>query len=541
MTSWITSKSMKFKTSLLLVTLAFQFVIPIFGANELTKATTFTFLEREHMVLTMMVKEKIDLIRASNDKYIADGHIFAQSGTRVDMGVKVLIKEIQSQARQCLETVNVMEILLFKIVGFGQAVELCHKDIKDNDRALALIERYESGAITDHLALVERLNPVLDEITETSIIFASIIPQIVAFVQTLIVSLIIFFSIINAFFIITIMTDLKHRITFIVQKFKSIGETNDLTIRVNYPSTIQRDCDELVQLCGSFNNMMTKFETVVRTITKKSDGLVEPTQALSQHAEATSAQVNQQHVETDQVATAATEMASAIDEIASNTNNAAEAAQQGMGYAETGQVAVNSAISSVDSLSSELENMADVVTQLDTDTKAIGSILDVIRGVAEQTNLLALNAAIEAARAGEQGRGFAVVADEVRSLASRTQQSTAEIHQMIEQLQSGAKKAVDAMQTNREAANSTINEIKLTGETFSNISQATETIRDMTIQIATATEEQTSVINEIHRSLLNIQTLSEDSSSAASSIQETSEVISESSQAMREAVTEFVI
>lgn len=532
---------MKFKTTILLVTLVFQLVIPIFGANELTKATTFTFLEREHIVLTTMAREKLETFKFESDKKTADKLIFAQSINRTDMGVKNLINEIKSQAVQCLKTVNFMETLLFRIVGFGEAIELCHKDIKDNDQALHLIEEYESGKITDHFLLVEGLDPVLDDITETSIKFASIIPQIVSFVQSLIVTLIILSSVTCAFFVLTIMNDLKRRVTFISQKFKAIGETNDLRIRVDYPTLVESDSDELVQVCRSFNEMMSKFESVVKTITEKSENLAGPTKALYEHSEATSSQVTQQHMETDQVATAATEMASAIEEIARNTNNAAEAAQQGMDYAYTGQSTVDSAIRSVDSLSSELENMADVVTQLDTDTKSIGSILDVIRGIAEQTNLLALNAAIEAARAGEQGRGFAVVADEVRSLASRTQQSTAEIHQMIEQLQVGAKKAVDAMQTNREVANSTINEIRLTGETLSNISQATETIRDMTFQIATATEEQTSVISEIHRNLVNIQALSEDTSSAASSIHKTSEDIAGSTTAMREAVTKFVI
>jgi methyl-accepting chemotaxis protein len=155
-------------------------------------------------------------------------------------------------------------------------------------------------------------------------------------------------------------------------------------------------------------------------------------------------------------------------------------------------------------LAKDVEEVADVIQKLESDSNNIGGVLDVIRGIAEQTNLLALNAAIEAARAGEQGRGFAVVADEVRTLAQRTQQSTEEIQHMIEQLQSGANNAVQAMKLGRDRAESTVQQAMQAGESLDAIKAAVGTITDMNTQIASAAEEQSAVAEEVNRNIINI-------------------------------------
>jgi methyl-accepting chemotaxis protein len=166
-------------------------------------------------------------------------------------------------------------------------------------------------------------------------------------------------------------------------------------------------------------------------------------------------------------------------------------------------------------LAEQIENTANVIHQLEEDSENIGKVLDVIKGIAEQTNLLALNAAIEAARAGEQGRGFAVVADEVRTLAGRTQESTAEINQVIEKLQLGSQKAVDVMNKSREDAQSVVEQATQAGTSLSVISTAVERINDMSSQIASAAEQQNSTAEEINRNITNISELGQETTSGA--------------------------
>ena len=541
MISWLTDRSMGTKTTILLIALIIQVFTPILGAIELSKATKFTFLEREHIVLANLAKLRLLELRDEVEAEKIHQLLFARNTDREKMGIRELITEIQKQPKECLKTVNIMEIKLFRLVGFGEAIDLCYEDIKDTDNALALINQYEAGSNPDKKSLVEHLDPIIKKILDTSVTFANIIPQVVAFVQTLIVVMILVTSAVIAFFVFVIMNDLKGRISNMAEKFKYIRDNNDLRVRIDMRKTEHANKDEVAQVCSAFNEMMVQFEQVVVAITRNSGRLTSATQTLYSHSEAANSQANQQHLETDQVATAATQMVSAVEEIARNTSCAVEAAQKGFDYSHDGQRSVNAAIDSVNRLSKEMEKMAEVVSRLDTDTTAIGGILDVIRGVAEQTNLLALNAAIEAARAGEQGRGFAVVADEVRSLASRTQESTEEIHQMIEQLRAGAVQAVEAMQANKEAAEYTISEINVAGETLTNISGATETIRDMSLQIATSTDEQTVVVNEIQRNLSNIQALSQETIQASSNIHNVSEDIAASTEDMKNAISKFSV
>ena len=216
--------------------------------------------------------------------------------------------------------------------------------------------------------------------------------------------------------------------------------------------------------------------------------------------------VLEQKDEVDKVATAMTQMSATVHEVARNATEAAEAAQRADEETSKGKMVVSQAIEAIDLLANEVNEAAQVIHRLEQDSDEIGAVLDVIRGIAEQTNLLALNAAIEAARAGEQGRGFAVVADEVRTLAQRTQQSTQEIQNMIERLQSGAQDAVKAMEQGRSRAQVGVEQAAEAGTSLETIAQAVGTISDMNTQIATAAEEQSVVAEEIN---LNIVTISD--------------------------------
>ncbi|MEB2326969.1 MAG: methyl-accepting chemotaxis protein [Pseudomonas sp.] len=273
----------------------------------------------------------------------------------------------------------------------------------------------------------------------------------------------------------------------------------DLTHRL--PVTSQ---DELGELAGAFNRFVEKIHTLVQQVagtTSQLTGLVGAVASQAQRSE--QAMASQRH-ETDQVATAINEMSAAAHEVAMSAQRAAEAAQETDQQGQAAKQVVDQSIRQIHELVVELRGSGESLEGLQQDVKGIVGVLDVIRAIAEQTNLLALNAAIEAARAGEAGRGFAVVADEVRALASRTQQSTGEIQGMIDRLQSATSHTVTAMLRAGEKGDSTQQQANQAGESLDAIAALIGTINSMNAQIAAAAEEQTAVAEEINRSVHHI-------------------------------------
>jgi methyl-accepting chemotaxis protein len=315
---------------------------------------------------------------------------------------------------------------------------------------------------------------------------------------------------------------------------KNITEQGDLTKRVAITSG-----DEIGEMGGYFNAFVSKLQGIIREVVESATQLSVAAEQMSKVAADTNEGLNRQNSETVQVATAMTEMAATVDEIARNSQNGSDAASSSDREAKSGNQAVSITIKTINELAGDVENSAMILENLKGDSENISAVLDVIKNIADQTNLLALNAAIEAARAGEQGRGFAVVADEVRTLAQRTQNSTSEIENLISALQKGAESAVNAMEQNRTKAAETVEQAAQAGEFLESITQGVSTILDMNSQIAVSSEEQAAVAQEINRSIVSIQSISDETSVGATQTSESSKEVTILGTRLRNLVEQF--
>ncbi|UBR46882.1 methyl-accepting chemotaxis protein [Aeromonas veronii] len=273
--------------------------------------------------------------------------------------------------------------------------------------------------------------------------------------------------------------------------------------------------DELGKLAQGFNEMQFNLRMLVNEVSGSVVQLGAAAEEISAVAQQSANNMGAQQHELNQLATAMNEMQATVQEVARNTNDAASAATSASDTAAQGSETVNDSIGRIEKVATAIEETALVIRQLGDDSRNIGMVLEVIQGIAEQTNLLALNAAIEAARAGEQGRGFAVVADEVRTLAKRTQDSTSQINHIISELQQRANEAGVTMQQSQDMMSDTVHTAREAGASIAEISSSVNSISHMNIQIATATEEQGAVSEELNRNVVNISNASEEVATGA--------------------------
>ena len=301
-----------------------------------------------------------------------------------------------------------------------------------------------------------------------------------------------------------------------VENLESIA-SGDLSIDVQVTSK-----DEIGKLQKAMSDTAKQLRDMINQITMITSTLSDSSTLMSDNTSKTNESIARQQSGLEQVATAMNEMTATVQEVSRNATQAAEAATNADNESQTGNSVVRTTVDSINNLAVDLENATTVINTLKNDTESISAVIDVIKGIAEQTNLLALNAAIEAARAGEQGRGFAVVADEVRTLASRTQQSTEEINNMIVRLQNGANSAVQVMETSYNRAQNTVEQAAKAGSSLDVITNAVATISEMNIQIANAAKEQSSVAEEINKNIIEINEIAEESTAASQHVAQTS-------------------
>ncbi len=311
---------------------------------------------------------------------------------------------------------------------------------------------------------------------------------------------------------------------------------NDLSTRIHIGAQ-----DEMREIAQSFNTMADSLSALVSKIIDNSGDLQKVSKEVYDVAQETADAVAHQRQETISVATAINQMSATIQEVAKTTSYAADAANQADSQVNQSKLVVATATTSILQLAEEIENASLVMKHLEDDGKKIGSLLDVIKSIAEQTNLLALNAAIEAARAGEHGRGFAVVADEVRSLATRTQNSVSVIEGMINQLQTDSRGAVDIMHHSCERAQQGVQDTELVKHMLEKIMEAVNAINGMTMQIASAAEQQTEVTEEINRNIIHISDISVQTATVSEHTTVAADNLHRLSQNLQDLVTQFKI
>ncbi|KPD21459.1 methyl-accepting chemotaxis protein [Idiomarina abyssalis] len=326
-------------------------------------------------------------------------------------------------------------------------------------------------------------------------------------------------------------------LNLLLERFRDMAKgEGDLTARIHLQRT-----DELGKVADAFNEFIEKLQRTIQKVSSMAEQVATSSEQLSSISEQSNQSIKQQHQAVEQVATAIHEMSATVDEIAKNANEAAQSAQEADTHTRNGRKAVGETVDAIQALANQVHQITQVIDKVADDSNNINRVIEVIGSIAEQTNLLALNAAIESARAGEHGRGFSVVADEVRTLASRTQQSTQEIQDMIERLQSATSEAVSSMNAGRESADATVDKAQRADSALKGITEAVTEINDMNNHIATAADEQSSVTEDINKNVSTITDIAEQSAQSSAQVRESSDDLAKLSMSLQRELQQFKI
>jgi len=489
------------------------------------------------------------LLEADRDLYqalLAERMLVLASPGQVDQRVlRETIDDNLGQAKARVEKyAELMPEPEFRVLT-DQFFSLFREHDSSIQRLLALFESDKQAAVTQSLGdLGEQfdvMRDVIDQLTEKTHDKSQNLSLEVAkeaeasFFQLSV--LLLLALIITVFLWIALPRFAVKRLNLLKVRIEDIAEgEGDLSQRI----AVMGD-DEFGKISVAFNTFFGSLHESVREICEISAQLTERSRSIEEGSTQTSNTVERQRQEINMAATAINEMGATVLEVARNTTDAADVAKQAESCANEGQNVVGDMVHRIEGLASDIESSAMAIQSLKDDTVNVGAVLDVIRGIAEQTNLLALNAAIEAARAGEQGRGFAVVADEVRTLAQRTQESTQEIRDVIEQLQAGADQAVAQMESSQEKAGGSVEKAQMAGQALDEITEAVRRIVGLNVQIATAAEEQTTATEEINRNMTNISRQTDETAESARRSADSAVDIHRFSSSLTETLSRFKI
>ncbi|MCM2679115.1 methyl-accepting chemotaxis protein [Echinimonas agarilytica] len=382
--------------------------------------------------------------------------------------------------------------------------------------------------VVDQLTeLTERESEIANQRAKQTVQSAQLSIVLVAALGMIIVFVLSYFA---ARAIANTILEVKERILDIAD-----GE-GDLTQRFN----VQRS-DELGQLEVAFNHFLDGQSTTIALIQNTMTELTKELSSITALIHSAQQATSNQQSENDQIATAVTQMAATVQEVSRNATDAAEATRNADKDVQNGRSVVQQTVSGIQDLASDIEQNSLAIGRVESGSHEIGTVMDVISSIAEQTNLLALNAAIEAARAGEQGRGFAVVADEVRTLAQRTQESTSSIRDVVERLQSESAAAVKAMTSSQNRAHQVVERAGLTGEVLEQMTGAVQTIAEMNAQIATAAEQQSTTAEQISENGMRIKTIAEETFAITMQVTEANTQVMHKSTEVSELVSRFKV
>nr|WP_265531533.1 methyl-accepting chemotaxis protein [Pseudomonas saponiphila] len=409
-----------------------------------------------------------------------------------------------------------------------QLIELSHDNQLDSMQKLLNHELMDSA---------EKISATLNQLVQINTQYSSTADQEAAAqyrtAVNLVVTLLVLASALTLLFAWRLIRSITLPIANALHAAETIAEGN-----LSQPIRVDAR-DEAGRLLQAMLTMQEKLRDTLQRITASAGQLASAAEELNSVTDESARGLTQQNNEIEQAATAVNEMTSAVEEVARNAVSTSEASQNATQSAGDGRDMVQETVAAIERMTGDVQSTASLIGDLANESRDIGKVLDVIRGLAEQTNLLALNAAIEAARAGEAGRGFAVVADEVRALAHRTQQSTSEIERMIGSIQSGTEHAVNSMRNSTERAESTLNIARGAGLSLDTINSAIIQINERNLVIASAAEEQAQVAREVDRNLVNIRDLSVQSTTGANQTRSASSELSVLAVDLNNLVTRF--